>query len=48
MDSQGDYTEAGLLFKRSLGILENFMGQEHPSLAIIIGHLADIASHHVR
>ncbi|CAM9878567.1 unnamed protein product, partial [Laminaria digitata] len=39
---QGDYTEAGPLYKRSLAIKEKALGPEHPSVATSINNLAEL------
>ncbi|CAN0516221.1 unnamed protein product [Laminaria digitata] len=37
---QGNYAEAGPLYKRSLAIYEKALGSEHPSVATSLNNLA--------
>ena len=41
-DKQGRYTEAELLYKRSLAIFERVLGPDHPDVALSLNNLAEL------
>ncbi|CAN0583074.1 unnamed protein product, partial [Laminaria digitata] len=46
--AQGNYAEAGPLYKRSLAIYEKALGPEHPSVARSLNNLAVLFRAQVR
>lgn len=46
--TQGKYTEARLLFKRSLAIREKALGRRHPDVAQSLNNLAGLLQTEVR
>jgi hypothetical protein len=40
--AQGKYAEAEPFYKRSLTIAEKSFGPDHPSVAVLLGHMAKI------
>ncbi|CAN0560911.1 unnamed protein product, partial [Laminaria digitata] len=46
--AQGNYAEAGPLYKRTLAIYEKALGPEHPSVATSLNNLAVLLENQVR
>ncbi|CAN0398781.1 unnamed protein product, partial [Laminaria digitata] len=46
--AQGNYAEAGPLYKRSLAIREKALGPEHPDVAMSLNNLAELFRAQVR